>query len=387
MNKIRIKLFDDNQYSIKYLYRKKVNVYDIEYRDSGNIYTILEDDLDKIWVNSLEVVSYRGYKNFLYKLKANRHFLIAIFISIALLVFFSNIIMNVTVIHSDKDIRTLVLDELYDRGVKPFIFKKSFSELQDIKKKIKDEYKDDIEWLEIIDEGMKYTVRVEERIITKEESEPQYCDIVSTKDAVVLSAVSSKGQTIVAPTDLVKKDSVLISGQIKFNESVKSHVCAKGEVYGNTWYRVSISVPLNHEVKEYTGLKKRNIGLEYGSSYMRIFRVHLDEYEVEKKKLFSIGRFAIYKESVKEYKTNTEIYNENEAKEEALKQAKEKMQMKLDDKATIIDEKVLQSDIYNSIISLSVFYSVKEPIGKRVIRDVTMDESLDDIAKEDKELE
>lgn len=370
MNKIRIKLFDDNHYSIKYLYRRKINVYNIEYSDNGNIYTIDEENLEKIGLDSIDVISYKGLKSLLFTLKRNIHFLVSILISILMMVFLSNVIVNVTVIHSNKDVRTLVLDELYDSGIKPFILKKSFNELQDIKKRIKNEYKDDIEWLEIIDDGMKYTVRVEERIITNKEEEPNYCDIVSTKDAVVLNIVSSKGQTVVDASDLVKKDSVLISGEIKFNESVKNHVCAEGEVYGNTWYRVSISVPLEHDEKEYSGLKKSNIGLEYGSNYMRVFKVHMDEYDVEKKKLFSIGRLALYKETVKEYSTKTENYTETEAMEEALRQAREKIELKLSDKATILDEKVLQSDIYNSIISLSVFYSVKEPIGKRVEKEI-----------------
>ena len=38
---------------------------------------------------------------------------------------------------------------------------------------------------EIIEDGMKYTVKVEERIITKDEKTKEYCDIISTKSAVI----------------------------------------------------------------------------------------------------------------------------------------------------------------------------------------------------------
>lgn len=379
MNRVRIKLFEDGYYSLKYLYRKRIDVFDIEYKDDGNVYTIKEEDLEKLDMDQIEVLSYRGIKSIIYRIRRNMFFLISIILVIGVMFGLSRVVMNVTVIHSNKDVRALVEDELFDHGVKPFILKKSFKSLQEIKEKIKAEYPEDIEWLEIIDDGMRYTVRVEERIITKPEEEKQYCDIVSTKDAVVLNIVSSKGQSAVGINDLVKKDSTLISGQIIFNESVKSHVCAEGEVYGNTWYKVAISVPYEHEIKEYSGKSKSNLGFEYGSNYGRIFKVHYDKYDISKKKIFSLGRFAIYKEKVSEYETVKSNYTEEEALEEALKEAREKLQVKLDDNATILDEKVLQSSTYDSIISVEVFYSVKEPIGKRVEREIILEEGKEEL--------
>jgi len=381
MNKIRIRINDEVKYVVRTLYRMKIDVYDIEYRSSGNVYTILESDLDKLNEEYYEIVSYKGVKGFIYKLKRHRHFIVSVLLCIGMMFLISNVIVDVDVIHSDKDIRVLVEDELYDLGVKPFVWKKSYKEIQEIKTKIKDNYPNDIEWLEIIDEGMRYTVRVEERIITELESEPDYCNIVSTRDATVLNIVSSKGQTIVEVNDYVKKGATLISGEIKFNDVTRSHTCAEGVVYGNTWYKVNISVPFEHTVKEYTGEEAYNLGVEFGSVYNRIFRVHMDEYDVDKRKIFGLGRFALYKEKVREYKSKREIYSEEEALDRALNEAREKLLIKLDSESEILSEKVLQSSTHDSIISVEIFYSVKEVISERIESEYV------EINEEDEELE
>lgn len=366
MNKVLIRLPGYDKYAINYLRRRDIDILNITYQKDGNVYTIYESDVEKLDIDLIEVVSYRGSKRIISSIKNNLHLLIATFVSVAIMSLISNVVVEVEVIHSNKDVRVLIEDELYDRGVKSFIFKKTFDQLQAIKDDIRAMHPEEIEWLEINDEGMKYVVRVEERIITKPIEESPYCNVISTKDARVISAVAKKGQTTVLPNDFVKKDSILISGKITMGEKTKSHVCALGDVYGNTWYRVSISVPLNHTHKNYTGKEKSNVGFEFGSTYKRIFKVHFDEYDVEKKKLLALGKFALYKEKVLEYTEDDEFYSEEEALEEALKQAREKLLIKLDVGAEIEDEKVLQSSTYDSIINVEIFYSVREIIGRQV---------------------
>lgn len=374
MNKVSIRFLGYDKYAIKYLRRKDIDILNISYSETGNIYTIYESDLDKLDIDSIEIVSYKGMKKILQSIFRNRHFILSIAISIFMMIAISNLVVNVEVIHSNKDIRVLVEDELYDCGVKPFILKKSFRQLQEIKESIRSEHQSDIEWLEIEDAGMKYVVRVEERIITTPEPEPEYCNIVSTKDAVVLSAVPQKGQSMVLSNDFVKKDSVLISGKIVYNEETKSHVCADGVVYGNTWYRVSISIPFEHSTKNYTGKKKNNLGFEFGSTYNRVFKVHFEDYDVRKKRLFGIGKFALYKEVIEEYDEENKVYTEEEALEVAMKEGREKLLVKLGSQSEILSEKVLQSETYDSIINVEIFYSVKEIISEK--REASIDEEI-----------
>ena len=373
MNKIRIRIFEDNHYVLRRLYSKGINIYKIQSDDKGYIYTIDSDDLNKIPFD-FNVVSFMGLKGILYYINLHRHFIISILLSVTLMIVFSNIVISVEVIHSDKRVREIITDELYDAGIHPFTFKKSYDYLQEVKEKIKEKYPKDIEWLEIIRDGMKYTVRVEERIITDKVELPPYCDVISTKDAIVLSSKITSGQAVTAYNDFVKKGSTLISGKITFNENTKSYVCADGVVYGNTWYTVSISVPYTYEIKNYTGKKSRNISFIYGSKRTPIFKVHFDKYDVEEKTLLKIGRLTITHDTNLEYHVSKKIYTYDEVKEEAKKLGLEKMKTNLPSDAIIMDEKVLQTSNYDSIIEMDIFYSVKEIISKQVEKDKSEEE-------------
>lgn len=377
ISKVRIKIMGIASYSIKMLLRKKIDIFNIEYHEDYTVFTISHDDLEKLENESIEILNFGGIKNLLIELKRHRHFICSVILSIVIMVFLSNVVFNVTVVHSNRDIRELIEDELYDAGVKPFTLKKSFKEIQEIKNRIRDEHPNEIEWLEINDDGMRYTVRVEERIITEPETHKDYCNIISTKDATILNIISKKGQTIVNSQEFVKKGSVLISGEVKFNDEVKSHVCADGVVYGNTWYKVAISVPYEHVEKEYTKNKSNNLAFEVGSKYARIFKVHFDKYDVEKIQLFKFGKFAIYKEVIHEYRTISKTYSYDEALKEALKEAREHLKINIGDNAEILSEKVLQSEEYNSIISLEIFYSVKEVISKVEEKEYISEEELE----------
>lgn len=368
MNKVKIKILDNSHYVIKRLLNSHIDIYNIEYRDDGNIYTIDYDELENIPFE-FSIVSFKGIKWIYEYTKIHKHFLISIFISILIMILMSNIIVDIDVIHSNSKLRELIVDELDENGIHPLIKKKSFNELQLIKKKILENNKDKLEWLEIIDDGMKYTIRVEERIITREVKKDEYCDIVSKKDATILSTSVSAGQEVVTYNDFVKKGSTLVSGAIKFKEGIKSFVCADAIVYGNTWYTVNVSMPYNHDIKNYTGKKKSNISFVYGSNLTRIFKIHYKDYDIEKKEIFTLGKFTLYKETVKEYIKDTKKYSDKEVYEEALKRGRMKILSNLDKTSTILSEKVLQSNKYNSIIDMEIFYSVKEIIGTKVIKD------------------
>ncbi len=372
--KIKIKISDDSKYVIRRLNRKNIDIYDIEYRSNGNVYTVNLDDLDRIGFENVDIVSYKGIDSLIFKIKRHKHFILGCMLSILVMFFLSNCIFKIEVIHGDKEIRDLVREELKNNNVHEFMIKKSFDELQIVKENIKNKYPENIEWLEIIDDGMKYTVRVEERIITKEEEKPDYCDIISTKDAMVLSINSNSGQNRVDLTDYVKKGTVLISGAVYFNEEIKSYTCAEGEVYGNTWYTVNASVPLDYIDKKYTGKKSKNIAFEYGSKLTEIFKVHLDKYDTVKEKIFSIGNFTLYKETHKEYVSKNSKYEVEEAYLKALEIGREKLLIGLDKSATILSEKVLQRNVYDSIIEVEIFYSVKELISEKTVLEIPKEE-------------
>lgn len=372
MNKVDILILDDSSHVINFLLNRKINIYNIKATSKGNVYTISNKDIEKIPFD-IKILSFSGIKRYLYGIKRCKYFIIGIIISIIEMFLLSHVILEIDVLHNEKEIRDLLYEELENNGIHQFMIKKSFQDIQNIKTKIKNNNKDKIEWLEIIDDGMKYTVRVEKREKVSTKKESKFCDIISTKDAVILNSAIYRGQANVDINDFVKKGSTLINGEIKFNEETKAYTCAEGEIFGNTWYTVNIKIPSLHTIKRYTDNKKVNFSIGYKDNEKTVFKSHFKKYDIIKRKLIKIGEFKIYKVLEQEYVEATQNYTSEELTKVALKQARKKIKEKIGDKGTIIFEKVLQTDEYDSIIVMDIFYSIKEPIGERVEREIPLE--------------
>ena len=65
-----------------------------------------------------------------------KHIILFIVLGIAILLFLSNIIFHVEVIHNDKDLRNLIINELENYDIKKYKFKKNYTEIQNIKNDI-----------------------------------------------------------------------------------------------------------------------------------------------------------------------------------------------------------------------------------------------------------
>jgi len=356
-----------------------VNIYNISYSKEELMFKIKIDDYEKI---KKYLISYKfkkvkdiGIFNLKNILKRYNRFFWAIIFGIILIFFLSNIIVKVNVIHSKKEIRELVNNALEERGIKRLTFKKNYAEIQKIKAEILEEYEDRLEWIEIETDGMIYNVRIEERIITDIKKENKYCHIVADKSGVITKIVTYKGVSNVNINKYVSKGDILISGEVKLNDEVKENVCAKGYVFGEVWYTVNVSLPLNYEISTKTGKMRYNLMYEdkYGSHV--ILKSRLNTKEVENKEILSLLGKKMYLQ--KEYETIVEKkkYTEEEALKEGLSLALEKVNVKLDENERVIAQKVLKKSINDSKMELEVFTSVEEKIG-------VMEEYIVDLAEE-----
>ncbi len=345
-----------------------VNLYNIKYDKDYMLLEIEEKDFTKV---KKYLLSYKfkkekdsGIFNIKNKLEKYNRFLCAIIFGIFLIYFFSNVIVSVNVIHSKKEIRELVTNELEELGIKRLTFKKNYNEIQRIKSKILEKYPDRLEWIEIETDGMVYNVKIEERIITDTDTENKYCHIVAEKSGIVTKIVTHKGVANIGLNSYVSKGDILISGEVKHNEEVKNNVCAAGNVYGEIWYTVDVTLPLEYEESRKTGKMRYNLMYQDDQGENVILKSRLNSKIVENQELFSLLGRKIYLQ--REYETITKKgqYTLEEALEKALELAREKVNVKLDENEHIISQKVLKKSINDSKMILEVFTSVEENIGE-----------------------
>lgn len=364
---VRIKTTKKTSLLLK-LNRLNVDIKNITYERDYLKFLILDKDLKRVkkYLVSyeVEILDETGIYKLKKELKRNNLIITGIIFAVVIFLILSNIIVKINIIHEDSALRELIRESLEEEGVTPLSFKKSYDEYERIIERIKEEYQDKIEWLEIDVEGMVINVRVEERIINNYEKDYSKCHIVASKSGIIKSIRTEKGVTEVSMNDYVAKGDILINGSIKLNEEIKENVCASGSVYAEVWYNVSASIPITEEIKKDTGKMRYNIMIKKGTNESVILKSRVgSEKRVENILLFRIFGFEVYLQKEYEIEIEKINYTEEEALKKGILLIHEKLELKLDNFEGIIKEKVLQKNIKNNNIYIDMFVAVKEQIG------------------------
>lgn len=326
-------------------------------------------DLDKVLklktIYNIKIIRYYGKLRIIKRIKKDIFILSSLLISLLLIYTLSNIIFKIEVIHSNNNIIKLVTKELEDNGIKKYKFVKNYQEIEKIKNKILEENKDTLEWLEIIREGTKYTIRVEERIINNKPKDNKIYNIVASKNAVIKNIYAESGEKIRSINTYVKKGDIIISSDITLPNNEKISKTASGKVQGEVWYNINIEYPYQYHEIKYTGNKKKVLVLNLLNKRISFFDFH-------KYKTFNRNIKYIFNNNITpisliyedEYETNiiNEVYDYNTAREKAITKAKEKILEKYPNIKDITNIKIINEEDKKTKISLDLFVTCLEDI-------------------------
>lgn len=316
-------------------------------------------------IYNIKIVRYYGKLRIIKRIKKDIFILSSLLISLLLIYTLSNVIFKVEVIHSNKNIIKLVTKELEDNGIKKYKFVKNYQEIEKIKNKILEENKDTLEWLEIIREGTKYIIRVEERIINNKPKDNKIYNIVASKNAVIKNIYAESGEKIRSINTYVKKGDIIISSDITLPNNEKISKTASGKVQGEVWYNINIEYPYQYHEIKYTGNKKKVLVLNLLNKRISFFDFH-------KYKTFNRNIKYIFNNNITpisliyedEYETNiiNEVYDYNTAREKAITKAKEKILEKYPNIKDITNIKIITEEDKKNKISLNLFVTCLEDI-------------------------
>lgn len=360
MNK-RIYLEVSNELNrfIKKCIDNNINLYNISYVKDKMVVLIDVKDYLKIkrlnYYSKIRVVKYDGLLNIKKIIKDNMFYISVIFLSFIWMNLLTNYIVDIEIIHSNSGIRRLLKEELDKNNVKKFSLAYSFEELDNITKKILADNKNNLEWVSIKKDGMKYIVRAEERIIKSEVVSDKPRDIVASKDAYITKVISNKGNVLVRQGEYVKKGTVLISGKITLYEDVKGVTSASGSVYGNVWYESVVEIPKEISSERLTGKKRYNLNVG-NKILLRNKYQNFRQKNIKEIKIFGLKIKFYREEEVEIIKTKTDD-------EYALRRLKEEFDKKLNGKGVITYQKVLKKEENNSTIKYRVFIITNELIN------------------------
>ena len=354
---------------IKKLRSKKIEILSLKYKDPNQADIIIyKKDYEKVLkiksiyeVTELDVFGLIKIKR---KIKISKHLIIIILLSFIIFLIFTHLVFNIEVIHSNKDIRNLLLNELEKEGIKKYSFKKTYNQISKIKENILNKYKDKIEWLEIEESGTKYIVRVEERTIIKKDEDNTPRNIIASKDGVLKKVIAEKGDIVKDMNDYVKKGDLIVNGELIFNNKVTGKVKAEGKAYAEVWYVTKTEYPLIQNIAKETGKEKDVYAIKFLNhtlelSIHKFKNKNITEQEIFKHPLIPL---KIVKQKQKETKVNNQILTVEEAIMAAQKKATTDIEEKLSKDEYIIRSKYLKSTVKESIVEVEMFFAVYEDI-------------------------
>lgn len=366
---------------IKTLYRRKIELINIVYDDNSLYIKLNKSNYEKLLelktIYEIKLTKLYGIAKYKYLIKKNMMFLISLLFGLILLFSLSNIIFDVEVVHRKKEIRNLIYKELKRYNIEKYNLVLPFSNQEEIVKNILENNKDKLEWMEIERVGVKYIIRVEERIINEIPKEEEKRHVVAKKDGIIMHIDASSGEIVKKINEYVKKGDIIISGNIHKGEEVKSTVVAEGNVYAEVWYEVNVDMPLTYREEYKTGKKKKTLTLTIFNKNYSL----LDLFPYKHKK---ITEHIIFKNNIlpiklsfndeEELRVIDEVYTFDEAVDKAIELAKDKLSKKLKNDEKILYEKKLKTTQNNSTIMVRVFFKVYENITSYAKVEETIEE-------------
>lgn len=370
---VRVKITGKNVNNyLKRLIANKMDLIDLKYNSHNEaVVTIKYSDYLKLKtirsIYDVKITNTYGKLRIRNKLKRSYILLSSIILGIALIIFLSNIIFSIEVIHTNKSVIELVGNELNKNGLKKYTFKKKYKDIKKIEDKILNDNKDKLEWISIEIVGTKYVVRIEERKIKNENNDNIYQDIVASKSGVIKKIIALSGEKKYEIDNFVSKGDTIIKGAITKpnNEVILTH--ASGLVYAEVWYQISVEYPYQYKEEILTGNKKNIYYLKFINKRLELFNFKkYKNFQKEPKILLynSILPISLVKEKQYEVNIIDEIYTTEEVINKAITLAESRLMSSNKKIDKIEGVSIIKKEEYDSKIKLDLFISVIEEIGE-----------------------
>ena len=369
-SKINIKITGTNiERFIKRLKNNNIDILSLKYVKKGIIIKIYKKDYENLLklktIYDIDIIDYDGLLKVKNKILNNKFIIISILFSLIVLNIITNLVFSIDIITNDTDMKNKLKNELKNNGINLYKFKKSYIEINKIKKNILSKYINEIEWIEIENIGTKYIIRYEPRIINEKKDNNTLRNIIAKKSAVIKDMYISSGEVVKSKNTYVKKGDVIVSGYISLNDNIKDTISSEGKVYGECWYNVTVTYPYRYYEEIVTGNSKKIFVIKFLNKEIELF--NFKKYKTKK----TIDKILIKNnilpiELIYQKQRETEVIKENNNEKEvvgkAIEYSKKKLKNKLENDEYISDYKILNKESFSDSIKLNIFFSIIENI-------------------------
>ncbi|MFZ7945443.1 sporulation protein YqfD [Neobacillus sp. 19] len=225
-------------------------------------------------------------------------------------------------------------------------------------------------WVGVELKGTTYHLQVVEKNEPKKPEQLSPQNLIAKKKAIIVQMFVETGQKVVDIHDHVEKGQLLVSGLFGNDENPEL-TAATGEVWGETWYKSDVQLPLETNFNVYTGKEKQKYALLMGNLEIPIWgfgKPEYKKYETEKTvhKLHFLNwelPLSYVNKTIREREEYLRAYSKQEAEQYALELAKKEIKSKLGEDAIIKDEKILHKEYKNGKVILAIHFKIIENIA------------------------
>lgn len=225
----------------------------------------------------VQILKKTGFPFAVRKWQKRKVFLAGFFLCTALLLYLSTFIWAIEAEGNEQLTREMLLDFLSSKQI-TYGVKKSKIDMDALEKSLRNEFPF-VTWTSGRMEGTRLVVAVKENDIkTGHDTLPEDCaDLVADEDGIVESIITRQGVPLVRKGDEVTAGDILISGDVQIvgdDSTVTGHqfVRADGDVLIQSSRVYQDSLPVSHEVKEYTGVVRHIYSFTAFRRTFQIFR-------------------------------------------------------------------------------------------------------------------
>ena len=350
---------------------KKINIIYIKYLNNEILIKIKYNDYKRLIKNNsnkqIEINKYAGKrkaKDLILKYKIP---IICFILGTILLLFLSQHIFYINIDTYNNELKKEIEYSLEKNNIKKYSLKRSYKKLEKVKKRIK-ENNENIEWIELKNDGVVLNVKVIEK---KEKYNNQninnyYTDIIAKKSGYIRKIIATSGEVLKNTDDYVEKGETIISGNIIKNDEIVAKTKSKGLIYAEVWYIKKLSKNLNSTVLEKSGYSRKKLIINVNNKKINLLNIKIKDRNTNKKILFKTSIFSLIEKTETEYEKKNKKYTDEEAIIILKNKAKKDILKTLDKTEYITSQKTLKKYKENDKISIEVLFKVYEEIGQTV---------------------
>ena len=207
----------------------------------------------------LTVEGCRGLPSFLGRFRRRYGFLLGFALSLAAVCVLSQFVLTIDVTGNETVSTARILSQLRQEGVRVGVYGPSLDRTAAAQRALRE--LEELSWMSINRYGTRLEVVVREAVQTPDMVEEEgFYHVAAETDGIITQVEPLAGEAAVEEGDTAAKGDVLISGLISIEPPLYSdqpvryyETHARGRVWARTWRTLEAVIPLEAQVKRYTG--------------------------------------------------------------------------------------------------------------------------------------